>query len=179
MSDADGVAVRVEIPRLLPALPRLVVGSESGLAMARERGQATVELLAAIPLLLIAGAIALQLLLVGYALTLADGAAEAGALALAAGRTGQECGRGVAAGVGEERGEVAVRGGEVTFRLLRRRCSAVSDRLAVTSSSYARPGGSMNGRVILVTAVGTAERIDGPRRPRLPARGRSRIVPAC
>src|SRR3954453_17769123 len=53
--------------------------------MAEERGRAAVELLAAIPLLLVAGAIALQLLLTGYALTLADGAAEAGALALAAG----------------------------------------------------------------------------------------------
>jgi hypothetical protein len=31
VSDADGVAVRVVIPRLLPALPRLMVGSESGL----------------------------------------------------------------------------------------------------------------------------------------------------
>jgi hypothetical protein len=31
VNDADGVAVRVAIPRLLPALPRLTVGSESGL----------------------------------------------------------------------------------------------------------------------------------------------------
>jgi len=31
VSDADGVAVRVLIPRLLPALPRLMIGSESGL----------------------------------------------------------------------------------------------------------------------------------------------------
>lgn len=31
VSDADRVTVRVAIPRLLPALPRLMVGSESGL----------------------------------------------------------------------------------------------------------------------------------------------------
>jgi hypothetical protein len=31
VSDADGVAVQVAIPRLLPALPRLTVASESGL----------------------------------------------------------------------------------------------------------------------------------------------------
>jgi hypothetical protein len=31
VSEAEGVAVRVVIPRLLPALPRLTVGSESGL----------------------------------------------------------------------------------------------------------------------------------------------------
>ena len=44
------------------------------------------ELIAALPALLLAGFIALQLLAAGYALTLADGAAEAGALALASGR---------------------------------------------------------------------------------------------
>ena len=31
IDDADGVAVRVEIPRLLPALPALRVGAKSGL----------------------------------------------------------------------------------------------------------------------------------------------------
>ncbi len=31
VSDAGGVTVKVAIPRLLPALPRLTVGSESGL----------------------------------------------------------------------------------------------------------------------------------------------------
>jgi hypothetical protein len=31
VSDANGVVVEVAIPRLLPALPRLTVGSESGL----------------------------------------------------------------------------------------------------------------------------------------------------
>ena len=31
VSDAGGVAVQVTIPRLLPALPRLTVGAESGL----------------------------------------------------------------------------------------------------------------------------------------------------
>ena len=48
-------------------------------------GQATVELVAALPALLLAGYVAFQLLAAGYALTLADGAAEAGALALASG----------------------------------------------------------------------------------------------
>ena len=48
-------------------------------------GQASVELLAALPALALAAALALQLLLVGYSLTIADGAAEAGALAGTAG----------------------------------------------------------------------------------------------
>ena len=52
-----------------------------------ERGQATVEAVAALPALLLAGLISLQLLAAGYSLTLADGAAESGALALAAGRS--------------------------------------------------------------------------------------------
>ena len=110
--------------------------------MARERGQATVELLAAIPLLMIAGAVALQLLLVGYALTLADGAAEAGALALAAGRSGKRAAEESLPEWAEQRADVAVRGGEVTVRLPPPSLlTAVSERLAVAGSSYARPSG--------------------------------------
>ncbi len=110
--------------------------------MASERGQATVELLAAIPLLLVAGAIALQLLLVGYALTLADGAAEAGALALAAGRPARSAAEGSLPAWAGDGAEVAVHGGEVTVRLAPPSLlAAVGDRLAVTSSSYASPAG--------------------------------------
>jgi hypothetical protein len=107
--------------------------------MASERGQATVELLAAIPLLLIAGAIALQLLLAGYALTLADGAAEAGALALAAGRPPKSAAEGSLPSWAEDKAEIAVRGGEVTVRLAPPSLlTALGDRLAVTSSSFVR-----------------------------------------
>ncbi len=110
--------------------------------MARERGQATVELLAAIPLLLIAGAIALQLLLAGYALTLADGAAEAGALALAGGRPAKSAAEGALPSWAEDRAEIAVRGGEVTVRLVPPALlAAVGDHLTMSSSSYARPAG--------------------------------------
>ena len=49
-------------------------------------GQAQLELIAGIPLLLLAATIALQLLAVGYSQSLADGAAEAGAIAAADGR---------------------------------------------------------------------------------------------
>ena len=106
----------------------------------RQRGQATVELLAAIPLLLIAGAVALQLLLAGYALILADGAAEAGALALAAGRPAKDVAEESLPAWAAARAEVAVKGGEVTVRLAPPSLlTAVGDRLAVTSNSYARP----------------------------------------
>jgi len=53
---------------------------------AGERGQASVELVAGLPLLIVTALLCLQLLAAGYASTLADGAVEAGALALVAGR---------------------------------------------------------------------------------------------
>ena len=45
-----------------------------------ERGQASVEVLAAVPAILLAAVLCLQLLATGYSLTLADGAAEGGRL---------------------------------------------------------------------------------------------------
>lgn len=108
--------------------------------MARSDGQATVELIAAIPLIVLAGLIALQLLLTGYALTLADGAAEAGALALAAGRPAKAAAEESLPDWAEGRAEIAVRGGEVRVRLSPPSpLPVLADRLAMTSSSYARP----------------------------------------
>jgi hypothetical protein len=110
--------------------------------MASERGQATVELLAAIPMLLVAGAIALQLLLAGYALTLADGAAEAGALALAAGQPAKSAAERSLPSWAEDKAEIAVRGGEVTVRLAPPSLlAALGDHLVVSSSGFARPAG--------------------------------------
>jgi hypothetical protein len=107
-----------------------------------ERGQASIELVAALPALLLAALLALQLLAAGYALTLADGAAEAGALALASGRSAVAASREALPGWARDDVDVAVRGGRVTVRLrppspLR----SVADRLAVTSSAAARPEG--------------------------------------
>src|SRR5690349_14345566 len=108
--------------------------------MSREGGQATVEALAAIPLLLLAGAIALQLLLCGYALTLADGAAEAGALALAAGHPAKGAAEDSLPAWAGSRADVAVHGGEVAVRLRPPSLlGAVAERLAITSRSFARP----------------------------------------
>jgi hypothetical protein len=50
-----------------------------------ERGQASVELLGAAPAVLLVGLVVFQLLAIGYSSVLAGNAAEAGALALAAG----------------------------------------------------------------------------------------------
>ena len=50
-----------------------------------ERGQASVELVGAVPALLLLALVLFQLLAVGYSAVLAGSAAEAGALALAGG----------------------------------------------------------------------------------------------
>jgi hypothetical protein len=105
-----------------------------------ERGQATVELVAALPALLLAALVALQLLAVGYALTLADGAAEAGALALASGDSATGAARAALPGWAADDVSISVEGGEVSVRL--RPPSpfrAVANRLTVSSSAAARP----------------------------------------
>ena len=108
-----------------------------------EGGQAAIELLAGLPALLLAGVLALQLLVAGYSLTLADGAAEAGALALAAGRPAAPAARQALPGWAHGRVAVEVEGGRVRVTLrppspLR----AVARRGEVSSSAWARaPGG--------------------------------------
>ena len=105
-----------------------------------ERGQATVELVAALPVLLLAALVALQLLAAGYAMTLADGAAEAGALALASGGSAAGAAREALPGWARDDVSIAVSGGTVSVRL--RPPSPVpglSKRLAISSSASARP----------------------------------------
>src|SRR3954467_232431 len=80
-------------------------------------GQASVELLAALPALALAVALALQLLLVGYTLTIADGAAEAGALAGAAGHDARQAAREALPGWARRRAEVSADGGRVAVKL--------------------------------------------------------------
>jgi hypothetical protein len=103
-------------------------------------GQATIELVAALPALLLTALVALQLLAVGHAVTLADGAAEAGALALASGGSAADAARDALPGWAEDDLTVSIRGGTVTVRLsplspLR----SLAERLAVTSTASVRP----------------------------------------
>jgi hypothetical protein len=108
--------------------------------MAEERGQATVELVAALPALALAALVALQLLATGYATTLADGAAEAGALALASGDSAAEAARQALPGWAEDDVSVSVRGGTVSVRLLPPSpLPALADRRAVVPPPCARP----------------------------------------
>jgi hypothetical protein len=105
-----------------------------------ERGQATVELVAALPALLLAAAVALQLLVTGYAMTLADGAAEAGALALASGGSAADAAREALPGWAKDDVSVAVEGGTVSVRLRPPSpVAALAERLTVSSSAAARP----------------------------------------
>jgi uncharacterized protein (UPF0333 family) len=64
--------------------------------MFRERGQATVELVAVVPALVLACVIAWELVLAGHAAWVAAHAARAGARAVAVGRDGRAAARSVA-----------------------------------------------------------------------------------
>jgi Flp pilus assembly protein TadG len=108
-------------------------------AWRREAGQATVELVAAVPALLLAALISLQLLAAGYALTLADGAAEAGALALAEGGSAAEAARQALPGWADDDISVSIADGAVSVRLRPPSpFGAIAERLAVTSTASAR-----------------------------------------
>jgi Flp pilus assembly protein TadG len=82
-----------------------------------QRGQAAVEFLAVLPLLLLVALFSAQLLAVGYASVLAGNAAEAGALALAGGGDPRSAARAALPGWSRSRVEMSVSGGEVTVRL--------------------------------------------------------------
>jgi hypothetical protein len=101
-----------------------------------------VELIAALPVLMLGALIALQLLAAGYTLTLADGAAEAGALALAAGGSAATAARDALPGWAGEASEVDVKGGRVTVRLRPPSpIPGVAAHLTVASSAFAAPAG--------------------------------------
>ena len=94
---------------------------------ARERGQASIELVALLPVLLVVALGAAQLLAAGYAAVLAGNAAEAAALAVAGGGDPEAAARAALPGWSRKRLEVAARGGEVRVRL---RPPALIPRLA-------------------------------------------------
>jgi hypothetical protein len=104
-----------------------------------ERGQASIEVLAGIPTLLLAGLIALQLLAAGYSSTLAENAVEAGAVALAAGRAPTPAVREALPGWARQRVHVDIAGGRLTVRLRPPSpLGAVARRLEVSSWAWVR-----------------------------------------
>jgi pilus assembly protein CpaE len=82
-----------------------------------ENGQASVELLGVLPLVVALALVVFQLLSVGYASVLAANAAEAGALALAAGGDARAGVREALPGWSRSHAEVEVSGGQVGVRL--------------------------------------------------------------
>ena len=106
-----------------------------------ESGQASVELIAAIPALLLAGLVAFQLLVTGYSMTLADGAAEAGAMALAAGRPAAPAVREALPRSAGDRVDLHVEGGRITVGLRPPApVESLARRLEVSSSAWVRRG---------------------------------------
>lgn len=85
--------------------------------MRAERGQATVELLGAVPALLLLGLVVFQLLAVGYAAVLAGNAAEAGALAAAGGADATDAARAAVPGWQRARMKVEADAGRVEVRM--------------------------------------------------------------
>ena len=108
--------------------------------MRRTRGQASLELLAGVPALFLAALIAFQLLVTAYTLHLADGAAEAGALAVAAGGNAEPAARGALPGWARDGATVAVGAGRVEVAIRPPApLPVVSGALEVTSDAWARP----------------------------------------
>jgi hypothetical protein len=104
-----------------------------------ERGQALVEMLGAVPAVLLLGLVLMQALALGYSSVLAGTAAEAGALALAGGGDARAGVRDALPGWSRARASVRVSGGRVRVTLrppapLR----AVSRRLRVTGEAAVR-----------------------------------------
>lgn len=105
-----------------------------------QAGQASLELLAGLPALLAAALVAAQLLLAGYALTLADGAAEAGAVARAAGEDARAAVREALPGWAREGVLVRTKGGRVRVDVRPPSPFAVvAERLTVSATAWARP----------------------------------------
>jgi hypothetical protein len=107
--------------------------------IAVERGQASVELAAGAVAVALAALVTLQLLTAGYAAVMADHAAEAGALALADGRTAEDASLAAVPGWPHGAARVSVDGNAVfvtlvppsPLRLLR-------ERLSVTGRAVVR-----------------------------------------
>jgi hypothetical protein len=104
--------------------------------LAAERGQALVEVVAALPAMLVVGLVLMQLLATGYSAVLAGSAAEAGALSLAGGGDARAAVEHALPGWSRARARVEVEGG--TVRVILRPPSplaAVSRKLEVDAEA--------------------------------------------
>jgi hypothetical protein len=105
-----------------------------------ERGQAAVELLGALPVVVFLALAVAQMLAAGYAAILAGNAAEAGALALAGGADAEASVRNALPGWSRANASVGVSGGRVTVHLRPPSLlAALSRKLEVESSASVAP----------------------------------------
>ncbi|MGI8804879.1 MAG: pilus assembly protein [Thermoleophilaceae bacterium] len=112
---------------------------EAALTLDRHAGQASVELLGALPVLLVLGMFLFQALAVGYSAVLAGNAAEAGALSLAGGGDAETAARDALPGWSRAGMEVAVDEGRVEVSLEPPSpVSVLRDELRVTSEAAVR-----------------------------------------
>ena len=95
--------------------------------------------MAGIPILLVAGLVGFHLLAAGYTLTIADGAVEAGAAALSAGRPVEPAVRAALPGWARARARVEVSGGRVRLTVRPPSPFEASKALSVSSSAWVRP----------------------------------------
>lgn len=107
-----------------------------------DAGQAQIELIAVIPAVICVAAVILQLLAVGYAQSLADGSAEAGAYAIAAGGEAEAAVRGSLPDWAARRARIETEDGRITVSIAPPSLLAeIGDRLSVDSSAWVRPAG--------------------------------------
>lgn len=109
--------------------------------LVRRSAQASIEAVCGIAVLMLAGMLCFQLLATGYTLTVADGSAEAGAVALVRGRAVEPAVRGALPGWARSRVTVLRLGETVHVRLRPPSIfDSVADRLEVSATATARPG---------------------------------------
>ena len=111
--------------------------------LGRDRGQASVELVGAGLLLVVAALAAFQILAAGQAASVADGAAEAAAIALVNGRDPESAARAAAPGWARDEVQVRTRGERVIVTLAAPAAlRALRGRLRVSAdATVRRPGG--------------------------------------
>jgi hypothetical protein len=108
----------------------------------RANGQAEVEMIAVLPLLAGLAVVALQLMAFGYAQSLADGSAEAGAVAIAAGRPAAAAARAALPGWAGSRVEVEVDGARIEVELRPPTLvPGLAAHLTARSAAWIRPAG--------------------------------------
>ena len=107
--------------------------------MAAERGQASVEAVAGIAALLLGGLLCFQVLATGYSVTVADGAAAAGAVAAVRGEPVEPAVRDALPGWARSRVSVSRIGDSVSVRIRPPSPFPVlSDRMTLTSTAVVK-----------------------------------------